>query len=49
MCRRNQLLGCCALSLGLGVLLGRGLESGLLCFCIGVGLVILGFGCVRQK
>ena len=42
-------MGCSAACLGLGVLLGMGLESGLLCLCIGIGLIGLGLGCVRQK
>ena len=49
MCRRNHLLGCCAACLGLGLLVGRGLESGLLCLCFGFGLLALGLGCIRQK
>ena len=49
MCRRNQLLGCCAGCLGLGLLIGRGFESGLLSLCIGLGLLFLGFTWLRQK
>lgn len=49
MCRRNHLLGCCAACLGLGVLLGSGLESGLLCLGLGIGLLILGLSLFRQK
>ena len=49
MCRRNHLCGCCALCLGLGFLIGRGLESGLLALCLGLGLICLGVGCFRLK
>jgi len=45
MCRRNQLLGCTIIALGIGVLIGTWLESGFFChlfgFCaIGIGLVV---------
>lgn len=49
MCRRNLLWGCCALCLGVGLLVGRGLESGLLALCLGLGLICLGVGCFRLK
>ena len=49
MCRRTHLWGCCALCLGLGFLIGRGLESGLLALCLGLGLICLGVGCFRLK
>ncbi len=49
MCRRNILCGCCAACMGLGVLLGSGLESGLLCIGLGIGLTVLGLGVIRQK
>lgn len=42
-------MGCCAAFLGLGVLVGSGMESGLLCIGIGIGLVLLGLGFIRQK
>ena len=42
MCRHNQLLGCCALAFGAGLLLGLWLESGFLAHCLGLGLVLIG-------
>ena len=42
-------MGCCAAFLGLGVLVGSGFESGLLCTCVGIGLIFVGLGCIRQK
>ena len=39
MFRRNHLTGCCAACFGLGLMVGRGLESGLLATCIGIGLL----------
>lgn len=49
MCRKNHLWGCCAGCLGLGLLIGRSLESGLLSLCIGVGLIAFGIACLKQK
>jgi len=49
MCRKNHLYGWCAWSFGLGLLIGAGLESALLSVCLGVGLIVLGFGCFRKK
>jgi len=49
MCRRNHLLGCCCAALGIGVLLGAGLESGLVSICVGVGLILAGLSLLRQK
>lgn len=49
MCRRNHLLGCCGACFGLGLLVGCGLESGLLATCAGIGLIVLGFSFLRQK
>ena len=49
MCRRNHLLGCCAACLGLGLLIGSGFESGVLSVCVGLGLIFVGFSCLRQK
>lgn len=49
MCRRNQLPGFCAVSFGLGLLLGCGIESGLLCLCAGFGLILCGVWIIRQK
>jgi len=49
MCRRNQLLGWCGCAFGLGVLVGAGLESGLLCLCLGMGLILAGISLVRRR
>ena len=49
MCRRNHLTGCCATCFGLGLMVGCGLESGLLATCIGVGLLLAGLSILRQK
>ena len=49
MCRRNQLLGFCALSFGLGMLIGKCLVSGLLCNLCGVILILIGFCSLRRK
>lgn len=49
MCRRNHLLSCCAAFFGLGLLVGRGMESGLLTLCLGLGLIILAVACLRKK
>lgn len=42
-------MGCCAACLGLGLLIGFGLESGLVCLGIGIGLICLGVSFLRQK
>ena len=49
MCRKNQLLGWAAVSFGLGLLIGNGLESGLLCLCAGLGIIVSGFCMCRRK
>lgn len=49
MCRRNQLLGWCAVALGAGLLIGSVLESELLAICLGIGLILGGLSCMRQK
>lgn len=49
MCRRNHLAGCCAGFFGLGLLVGCGLESGLLCTCMGIGLIGAGLSFLRRK
>lgn len=43
MCRRNQLLGCILLALGLGLLIGLWIDGGFLAHCCGFGFII--FGC----
>ena len=49
MCRRNQMMGACALSFGLGMLIGNCLASGLLCNICGVVLILVGFCTLRNK
>ncbi len=49
MCRRDQLKGFCAVSFGLGLLIGRCFESGLLSLGIGIALIIAGLCIIRQK
>lgn len=49
MCRRNHLLGCCSCAFGLGILVGSGLESGLICLCFGIGLLLAGISLIRRK
>ncbi len=49
MCRRNQLWGCCSCALGLGVLVGSGMESGLLCLSLGIGLLLAGLSLFRRR
>ncbi len=49
MCRKNHLMGSCAACFGLGLLTGSGLESGLLCLGVGMGLIVFGFSCFRRK
>ena len=48
MCRKNMLRGCLFFGFGLGLLVGRCLESGFLCLWGGLALVILGV-CTLQK
>ena len=42
-------MGCCSACFGLGLLVGSGLESGLLATCAGIGLICLGLSFLRQK
>ena len=49
MCRKNQVFGWCACALGAGILIGSAMESGLLAFVLGLGLVLVGLACFRQK
>jgi len=49
MCRKNQLCGCALITFGLGLLVGNCLESGFVCFVIGVGISVLGFWCAGKK
>lgn len=49
MCRRNHLCGCALVTFGLGLLIGTWLESGFVCFFIGLGIISLGFWCMKKK
>ena len=49
MCRRNQLWGCCMIALGLGLLIGLCIASGLVGGCLGVGAVVLGLCLIQRK
>ena len=49
MYRKNYLLGCMALTFGLGLLVGHCLESALLCNGAGIVIIFLGFGTLRRK
>ena len=49
MYRRNHLMGYILLGVGLGLLVGQCLESGVLCTCTGVVLVITGICGLNKK
>lgn len=49
MCRRNQLVGCCAGAFGLGLLIGGLIESSVLCALIGLGAIAAGFCLLQRK
>jgi len=49
MYRKNQLLGCAAIAFGLGLLVGKCVDSVLLCNVIGIAVIVLGLGCFRRK
>lgn len=49
MCRCNQLWGCVCVAFGLGALFGIWLESGFMTGCLGIGLILLGFGILKKK
>lgn len=49
MCRKSQLRGCCAIFLGLGVLIGYKLDSWLLCCCGGILLLIAGLVLMNRR
>lgn len=49
MCRRNQLLGWILLAFGLGLLVGKCLESGFLSTVVGIGLIVIGFCVMRRR
>lgn len=49
MCRRNQLLGWILLAFGLGLLIGKCLESGFLSTIAGIAIIIAGFCVMHRK
>lgn len=49
MCRRNHLCGCALIAFGFGLLIGTCLESGFIGFCLGFGIILLGFWCMGRK
>ena len=49
MCRKNHLRGSLLLGFGLGLLIGKCLESWLLCTCGGLCLLILGICILGRK
>ncbi len=49
MCRKNRLHGCCVIAFALGLMVGHSLESWLLCFCGGIGLIVLGCLLIKQR
>lgn len=49
MCRRNQLYGWILLALGLGILIGKCLEGGLLSTLAGLGIIFVGLCVMRGK
>lgn len=49
MCRQNQLWGSALMAFGFGIVIGTMLQSGLLCFLLGAGLVTIGFGLLKRK
>ena len=49
MCRRNQLLGFCAIAFGLGLLVGCSMESGFWCCALGIGAIVCVFVMLWKK
>lgn len=49
MCRKNQLWGLLFVTFGFGLLLGMLLESGFLCGCLGLGLIVGGLFVLQRK
>jgi hypothetical protein len=49
MCRRNQVCGFVLIALGFGVLVGLCLESGFFFSLLSLGVMGLGFWCLRHK
>ena len=49
MCRRQHLLGCIMLGFGLGLLIGRCIDSWFWCVCGGMVFAIIGFCGMSRK
>lgn len=49
MCRKGQVLGITLIALGIGVLLGLWMKSGLLSHCFGFGMIGIGYFIMRRK
>ena len=49
MCRRDRLLGILAAGVGIGMLLACFFESGFLCCCVGLGLLVTGVLVLQKK
>ena len=49
MCRRNQVCGCALIAFGFGMLVGLCLETGFFFSLVSLGLICLGFWCMRHR
>ena len=49
MCRQNQLRGMLLLGIGLGLLMGAWVESGVWCCLLGIGVAMAGILCVIRR
>ena len=48
MCRKNMMIGCSLMCLGIGILCGFCLGSWFLCACCSLSLIALGFLLMRK-
>ena len=49
MCSQTHLLGIVLMSFGLGLLFGLWIEAGFVAYCVGGGLIVLGFCTNKRK
>lgn len=49
MCRRNQLWGFAAIAFGAGMIVCRCFESGFLCNCVAIAVIVVGFCVLKNK
>ncbi len=49
MCRHNLLIGCMSVSFGVGMLIGLWISGDFLCYCLAIGAILLGCGCMHRK